>query len=145
MTEENFCEIVIEIAHKDTKSLYKNLDMFQIIGQTYIPNKETLSQIYASLHSTPSKISRLIDANPTTPAEAEVVTHLKRLIKGLDEFSLKKFLRFCTASDVLLCNGIHVTFTSLVGMHRRPIFHMWLCVRTAFHMRTGRSKPSSPP
>lgn len=100
MTEENFCEIVIEIAHKDTKSLYKNLDMFQIIGQTYIPNKETLSQIYASLHPTPSKISRLIDANPTTPAEAEVVTHLKRLIKGLDEFSLKKFLRFCTASDV---------------------------------------------
>ena len=44
-------------------------------------------------------------------------------IKGLDENVLAKFLRFSTGSDVILCEAIAVTFTSLVGKGRRPIFH----------------------
>ena len=52
-----------------------------------------------------------------------LLSYLKRWIKGLDENVLAKFLRFSTSSDVILCEAIAVTFTSLVGKGRRPIFH----------------------
>lgn len=96
--------------------------------KSFIVNKEVLSQIYVSLTPTSSKICRLINANPTNPAEGEAVGHLKRWIKGLDENFLKKFLRICTGSDVILCDGIEITFTLLAWANRRPIFHTCGCV-----------------
>lgn len=132
VTEENLKEVVVEIAHKELiqKPKYVSdcwLDILSPI-KSFISSKESLCQIYESLYPTPSKICRLLHANPINPAESEAVSYLKRWIKGLDENSLTKFLRICTGSDVILCEEIGITFTLLTGVTRRPIFHTCGCV-----------------
>ena len=49
--------------------------------------------------------------------------HLKRFVRGLDTAKLGKFLQFVTGSDIMLCDHIHVTFTRLDGIQRRPVAH----------------------
>lgn len=132
VTEENIKEIVVEIAHKELiqKPKYVSDCWVEILSpiKYFIPSNDALCQIYKSLYPTSSKICRLIRANPTNPAESEAVSYLKRWIKGLDENNLTKFLRLCTGSDVVLCDAIGITFTTLVGLTRRPIFHTCGCV-----------------
>ena len=60
---------------------------------------------------------------PKNPAEAETLAHLKRWVKGLDDSSLRRFLRLSTGADALIDTGIKVAFTTLKGAGRRPIFH----------------------
>lgn len=49
--------------------------------------------------------------------------HLKRFIRGLDTTKLGKFLQFVTVSDIMLCNHIYDSFTSLDDLQRRPVAH----------------------
>lgn len=51
------------------------------------------------------------------------LAHLKRWVKGLDDSSLLKFLRLSTGADVVIGNCIQVTFISITGASRSPIFH----------------------
>ena len=44
-------------------------------------------------------------------------------MRGLDNAKLIQFLRFTTASDVLITNKIEVSFTRLEGASSRPIAH----------------------
>lgn len=48
---------------------------------------------------------------------------LQRYMRGLDNAKLVQFLRFTTASDVLITNKIEVSFTRLEGASSRPIAH----------------------
>ena len=82
---------------------------------------KSLHQLYSSI--IPSKVIGLLKASPATAAETETLAHLKRLIKGLDEAKLTKFLRFKTASDVLVTDRLTITFTNSEGLQRRPIAH----------------------
>lgn len=58
-----------------------------------------------------------------TSAEAETLAHLKILIRGLNETKVTKFLRFTTASGVLVTNRLTISFTNSEGLQRRPINH----------------------
>lgn len=53
---------------------------------------------------------------------------LKRWIMGLDNISLREFLRLATGADVLIGNSVQVTFTSVLGFGRRPVFNTCGCV-----------------
>lgn len=57
---------------------------------------------------------------PENPAEAETLAHLKKWVKGLDDSSLRRFLRLSTGADALIGTGIKVAFTTLKGAGRRP-------------------------
>ena len=48
---------------------------------------------------------------------------MKRFIRGLDEGKLATFLRFTTASDMLLTDTLKIVFTSYEGLQRRPVAH----------------------
>ena len=127
VTKENFRDVIIEIAHKELvqKPRYASdcwLDVLYPL-KSFLTSVDDLFQIYKSLYPTPSKVCKLIKADPQNSTERESLSYLKRWIKGLDENVLAKFLRFSTGSDVILCEAIAVTFTSLVGKGRRPIFH----------------------
>ena len=47
--------------------------------------------------------------------------------------ALRKFLRLSTGADVVIGNDIQVTFTSITGAARRPIFH---ACSNVFELRT---------
>ncbi len=127
VNEANITEVLIELAHKELvqKPSYVADCWEKIISplKLYFPTIDELANQLSSLQPTPAKVCRMFNATPATPAEAETLAHLKRWVKGLDDTSLRKFLRLSTAADVLIGAEIQVTFTSLTGAARRPIFH----------------------
>ena len=121
VTKENFRDVIIEIAHKELvqkpRYIYAPdcwLDVLYPL-KFFLTSIDDLFQIYKSLYSTPSKVCKLIKADPQNSTERESLSYLKRWICD--------GLRFSTGSDVILCEAIAVTFTLLVGKCRRPIFH----------------------
>lgn len=72
---------------------------------------------------TNAKVISMLQASPVTSAEGETLAHMKRFIRGLDEGKLATFLRFTTASDVLVTDTLKVVFTSHEGLQRRPVAH----------------------
>ncbi|XP_028409486.1 uncharacterized protein LOC114532099 [Dendronephthya gigantea] len=127
VTAANFREVVIEIAHKELvqKPRYVCDCWMDVLYplKSFVTTRDALFEIYQSLYPTAAKVCKIIKADPQTSAERESISHLKRWIKGLDENALAKFLRFSTGSDVILCEAIKITFTTLAGKGRRPFFH----------------------
>ena len=68
-------------------------------------------------------MSSILQASPVTPAEGETLAHIKRFIRGLDQGKLATFLRFTTASDMLLTDTLKIVFTNYEGLQRRPVAH----------------------
>lgn len=72
---------------------------------------------------TAKKVIKALDAKPTSDAEKESLSFLKKFIKSLDAVSLKTFLKFVTGSDVMVLQTISVSFNSVEGIGRTPIAH----------------------
>jgi hypothetical protein len=110
VNEANITEVLIELAHKELvqKPSYVADCWEKIISplKLYFPTIDELTNQLSSLQPTPAKVCRMFNATPATPAEAETLAHLKRWVKGLDDTSLRKFLRLSTAADVLI--GAHL-------------------------------------
>ena len=133
VNEENISDVLVKLAHKELvqkpkyvadcwEGILKSLKMF-------FPTVEALQNQFSSLQPTSAKVCRMVIATPETPAKAESLAHLKRWVKGLDDCSLRKFLRLNTGADVVIGNDIQVTFTSITGAARRPIFmHVVMCL-----------------
>ena len=79
--------------------------------------------MYSSITPSNVKVIGLVEASPATSAETEKLAHLKRLIVGLDEAKLTKFMRFTTASDVLVTERLTIKFINSEGLQRKPIAH----------------------
>ena len=82
-----------------------------------------LNELYESKRPTAKKIIKLFKAEPTDDAQRQSFDHLKRFVKSLEGKALCRFLHFCTGSDVLVCDSIEITFSSLEGFQRRPVAH----------------------
>ena len=80
---------------------------------------------YDRINPTNKKVLNLLEAQPNTEAERDALNLLQRYIRGLDNAKLIQFLRFKTASDVLITNKIEVSFTRLEGASSRPIAHTY--------------------
>jgi hypothetical protein len=126
-TDENFKDLIIEIAHKELvqKPRYVCDCWSEILVplKSFITSNDALFQIYDSLNPTTCKVCKLIKAEPKSSAENESLSHLKRWIKGLNMNDLKHFLRISTGSDIILVENISIAFTSSVGKGRTPVFH----------------------
>lgn len=127
VNEANTTEILVELAHKELvqKPSYVADCWEKILTPLKLsfPTTDELVNHLSSLQPTPAKVCRMFNATPANPAETETLAHLKRWVKGLDNTSLRRFLRLSTGADVLIGTAIQVTFTSLTGAGRRPIFH----------------------
>ena len=106
--------------------------------------KLPLDDIYELLTPTPKKVLKAVVASPKTPPETEAHTMLKRYIRECDSKTLKNFLRFCTGSDLLVCDmdnknpkSIEISFNSLSGLQRRPVAHT--CGRVKITQSSVRS------
>ena len=125
--EANITEILIELAHKELvqKPSYVADCWEKLLTplKLHFATTEELVNHLSFLQPTSAKICRMFNATPANPAEAETLAYLKRWVKGLDDTCLRRFLRLSTGADILIGAGIQVTFTTLSGAGRRPIFH----------------------
>lgn len=127
VTNDNIRELVTEIAHKEIimKPQYAADCWKEIVSslKIYFMDVSSFLVLYDSIIPTNSKVISLFTAALVTAAESETLGHLKRFVRGLDEAKLATFLRYTTASDVLVTDIITISFTNQEGLQRRPVAH----------------------
>ena len=78
---------------------------------------------YRHILPTNRNVIKLIQSDPTNRNERDALGFLKQYIRGLDEPFLRKCLKYCTGSDVILVDKIAVEFVACPAIARRPIVH----------------------
>lgn len=130
-THENIIEIIREVSHKELiqKPQYVADCWGPIVShlKIYFSDVCSLDDLYSSLLPTNVKVINILKATTATAAEGETLAHLKRFIRGLDESKLAMFLRFTTASDVLVTDTLTIFFTNQEGLQRKPVAHTCSC------------------
>ena len=81
-----------------------------------------LQQFYLVKKQTVKKVINLL-SNPAPGAEQNGLGHFKGFVKNLSDNDFVSLLQFLTGSNVIVCETISVTFTTLDGNTRRPIVH----------------------
>ncbi|XP_028409432.1 uncharacterized protein LOC114532040 [Dendronephthya gigantea] len=129
VSKENMPTIIDELAHQEL------IQRPKYIANAWIPivNKlkqhpeftsiESLHALYEAKKPSNKKVCNLLRANPSTDAERECLSHLKRFIKSLDHAMLRLFLQFITGSDTLAVEKVDVGFNEEIGFSRRPTAH----------------------
>ena len=88
-----------------------------------------IDDYYRQILPTNKNVIKLIQSKPTNGNERDAVGFLKQYIRGLDEPFLRKCLKYCTGSDIILVDTIAVEFIACLTVARRPIVHtcdpMW--------------------
>ena len=69
------------------------------------------------------KVINLLSSNPAPGAEQNSLEHFKRFVKNLSDNDHVGLSQFLTGSNIIVCETIGVTFTTLDGNTRRPIVH----------------------
>ena len=129
VSPENFKKVLVEIANQELiQKPHVMVATWQPIVQELkqYPQFQTIAGIqgfYDRINSTNKKVLNSLEAQPNTEAERDALKFLQRYIRGLDNAKLIQFLRFTTASNVLITNKIEVSFTRLEGASSRPIAH----------------------
>lgn len=85
----NVAATMSEVAHNEIvqKPQYVS-DCWQPILahlKIYFPDVSSLDKLHSSIIPTNVKVISLLKVSPTTAAESETISHLKRFIRGLDE------------------------------------------------------------
>lgn len=129
VSPENIKKVLVEIANQELiQKPHVMVATWQPIVQELkqYPQFQTIAGIqgfYDRINPTNKKVLNSLEAQPNTEAERDALKFLQRYIRGLDNAKLVQFLRFTTASDVLITNKIEVSFTRLEGASSRPIAH----------------------
>lgn len=130
-TPENVESIIFELAHQELIQKPRYISncwtpILECLKSGSDPNFQTptgVADLYERKSPTSKKVNKLFRANATNDAERQAIGHLKRYVKSLEGKALERFLHFVTGSNVLSCDSIEVTFTSLDGLGRRPLVH----------------------
>lgn len=129
VNEGNLRKVLIEIANQEL------IQKPHVMIATWQPSVQILKQypqfqsiaavqaLYDTLKPTNKKVLEKLVAQPKTDGERDAMKFLQRYIRGLDNAKLVQFLRFTTASDVMISNQIEIAFTKLEGAACRPISH----------------------
>lgn len=127
--KENINNIITEIGQQELmQKPHLMVATWQPILQKLknYPHFQTLSALnvfYDNAKPTTKRILRLLDANPSSDAERDAFRFLQQYVRGLDGNKVLQFLRFVTATDILISGKIQVTFIKSEGAARRPIAH----------------------
>ncbi|XP_065135175.2 uncharacterized protein [Paramisgurnus dabryanus] len=126
ITAETLPTIVDEISHKELvqKPMFV-IDCWREVTHHQLSlSQEALTKLFSDLQPTTKKVCNLLKSGTDlTTKQKEVINHLKRFIRELDEIKLQKFLRFCTGSDLIVTDSIYVEFEKMTEFTRRPVGH----------------------
>ena len=128
---DNVRDIIIELAHKELiqKPKYVSDCWSDILAKlkVYFPTIKDLVAFYKSHEPTNAKVVDMLQAEITNDGEREAFNHLKKYVRGLEKSKLSAFLKFVTASDIIITDKIQVSFSTISGAARRPISHTCGC------------------
>ena len=129
-TEENILKLLQEIAHKEIIQVPMFIiDCFQPVMKNIEISEEKLNKLYKDLIPNSRVINSMLKfPESMTSEEQTVAKHLQRFVRELSGDLLRKFLRFCTGSDLLLTEKIDVSFVNVAGLARRPVAHTCSCL-----------------
>lgn len=128
-TEENIKCLMYELAHQEIvqKPRYIMDCLAPIVSALRVfPSFQTLKDLeefYGAKKPSAKKVIKLLSANPTTTAEQSSLDFFKKYVRNLDGGELSTLLQFLTGSNIITCDTIEITFTTLQGTGRRPIVH----------------------
>ena len=129
--KENVQTIIFEIAQQEliqkphimASAWQKELNLLKSMDAFSTPTK-ILSMIYEKTLPTAKKVITLFEYDCKNDNERDCIAFLKRYVKGLDVSLLKKFLIFCTGSDIINVSKIEITFTMPESEYaRQPVAH----------------------
>ena len=84
---------------------------------------DSLVSLYEAKKPTQKKICQLFTTNPTTDAQRECFSYLKRFVKSLDDNLVSVFLQYVSGSNIIAVDSIEVTFSEESGKTRQPVAH----------------------
>jgi len=84
---------------------------------------DSLLSVYEAKKPTQKKVCKLLISNPSTDAQRECFSHLKRFVKSLDDNLVSVFLQYVTGSNIIAVDSIEVAFSEESGKTRRPVAH----------------------
>jgi hypothetical protein len=129
ITSSNLTRIITELGRQELiqkphvmlasfKPIVKELKHFEPFKTS-----EQLHEFYDTIRPTTKKVLHNLSAQPNTDAERDAYKFLQRYIRGLDESKLLQFLKFTTASDIMVAKPLEVHFVKVEGVSSRPIAH----------------------
>ena len=137
----NLRKLLLKVATAEliTKPFLPLLKLREGMGEFWNAlTREELDSLYQMCCPTPERVAGRLNATPSDPQEEKVHRWVKRYVRNLDAKMAVKFVRFCTASDVLLPDkGIVVRFENMAEEAIRPTAHT--CFRALNVARNYRS------
>ena len=92
--------------------------------KTKFTNPDDLHYLYQTLEATNKKAIFCIIASPQNEEESECLQYFKKYIRSLDTVMLKHLLCFLIGAEILVVEGINLTFKKNESKFtRRPIAH----------------------
>ncbi|XP_078332256.1 uncharacterized protein LOC144625415 [Crassostrea virginica] len=128
-TESTLSQIIEEIAHKElVQAPMFVCDCFHPVVKNLM-NEHELDETYKKLIPTGRSVVGILSFPESMSAdEINTCNHVKRFVKELTPEKLRRFLRFCTGSDLMVVDTITVNFVNVVGLARRPVAHTCSCL-----------------
>lgn len=128
-TKQTLPLVIEEMAHKEIiQAPMFVCDCFHPVVRNLM-NSDELEKAYNKLIPTGSGVIRILFFPENMSAdELSTANHLKRFVKELTSDKLKRFLRFCTGSDLVAVDKITVNFVNVTGLARRPVAHTCSCL-----------------
>jgi hypothetical protein len=129
-SQDNLERVVREIAHKELiQSAMYVIDCWSPILKSLHMTQLRLNSLYIDMFPTTRRVVSVMKFPDTmSPEDHVVANHLKRFVRELEIDPLKKFMRFCTGSDLLLGKEIEIAFVNGTGLARRPVAHTCTCL-----------------
>ncbi|XP_070543895.1 uncharacterized protein [Ptychodera flava] len=123
----NIRDIVIEIAHKELiQEPMFVIESWRAILRSVANTIGNMSllDLYEEKKPTTRKVVKMLSfPDPISVEATTMANHLRRYIREVDGPTLKRFLRFCTGSDIMPDDPIKILFVNLEGIQRRPVAH----------------------
>ena len=121
----NLRQVFTKLAHKEIVQRPNYITerwsgILRPVRENLLKDLENLSE---KLEPTTKKVVKMLKCKPANDAERLVLSYLKRFVKGLENNQLKRFLIFTTASDLMVCDHLNISFIKTDGLSRRPIAH----------------------
>ena len=127
VTKNNMPRIIEELAHQELVQRPKYVaNAWSPIVKVLKRHKEfesvdSLVNLFEAKRPTQKKVSKLLTSKPTTDAQRECFSHLKRFVKSLDDNLLSAFLQFVSGSNIIAVDSIEVAFSKDSGAARKVV------------------------
>jgi hypothetical protein len=126
LTKDNIHVVIEEIAHKQLiQTPMFVIDCWRtVIGQMAFHSHASFMALYDSLIPNTKAVKKnLVFPEQIEDNEKQSKRFLNKFVAGLDDRLLKRFLRFCSGSDLFLGHPLKINFSRLTGLERRPMGH----------------------